>query len=107
MNSAGMPGRKSYFLSTRLSAVLIRLFYCGLFCAGNGNAQSLEETQQQFLRGHYAEVIATAQKKTDTGDYRGDWRMLLVKAISALRSNPASQANSGSKSNSGSQSKRE
>jgi hypothetical protein len=34
-------------------------------------------------------------------------RMLLVKAISALRSNPASQANSGSQANSASQAKRE
>jgi len=82
MNSAGMPGRKSYFPSTRLSAIFIRLFCCGLFYAGkNGNAQSLEETQQQFLHGHYAEVITTAQQKTDTGDYRGDWRMLLVKSL--------------------------
>src|SRR6266705_4524286 len=82
MNSGGMPGRKSFLPSTRLSPVFIRLFCCGLlFVGANGNAQSLEETQQQFLHGHYSEVIATAQKKAADGDYRGDWRMLLVKSL--------------------------
>ena len=41
----------------------------------------MEETQQQFLHGNYAGVIATAQKKAEDGDYRGDWRMLLVKSL--------------------------
>ncbi|HUD45241.1 MAG TPA: tetratricopeptide repeat protein [Candidatus Baltobacteraceae bacterium] len=44
-------------------------------------AQSLEETQREFLRGHYDAVIKTATEKAQEGDYRGDWRVLLVKTL--------------------------
>jgi tetratricopeptide (TPR) repeat protein len=44
-------------------------------------AQSIEETQQEFLRGHYDSVIKTAQKKADEQDYGGTWRTLLVKTL--------------------------
>ncbi|HEX4122378.1 MAG TPA: tetratricopeptide repeat protein [Verrucomicrobiae bacterium] len=44
-------------------------------------AQSIEETQQEFLRGHYDAVIKTAQQRAERGDYRGEWRTLLVKTL--------------------------
>jgi tetratricopeptide (TPR) repeat protein len=77
-----MSVRKTFLPVARLTPVFFRVFCCGLLFLGRSvSAQSLEETQQQFLRGHYAEVIATAQKKVDDGDYQGDWRMLLVKSL--------------------------
>jgi Peptidase MA superfamily len=44
-------------------------------------AQTFEETQQEFLGGHYDKVIETAKKKVVDGDYGGDWRLLLVKSL--------------------------
>ena len=77
-----MSARKTSLPVARLAPILFRLFCGGWLGLGRAaDAQSLEETQRQFLRGHYAEVITTAQKKVDEGDYRGDWRMLLVKSL--------------------------
>ncbi|MEO6035486.1 MAG: hypothetical protein ABIQ35_09545 [Verrucomicrobiota bacterium] len=42
-------------------------------------AQTLEETQDQFLKGKYTEVVQTAQKKVNAGS-SADWRVLLVKS---------------------------
>jgi tetratricopeptide (TPR) repeat protein len=52
-----------------------------LLLAEPAAAQSFQDTQQEFLRGHYDEVIKAAQKKAQDGDYRGEWRILLVKAL--------------------------
>jgi tetratricopeptide (TPR) repeat protein len=77
-----MPVRKTFLSAARLMPVFFRLFCFSLFFpARNLGAQTLEETEQQFSRGNYPEVIAAAQKKVDDGDYRGDWRMLLVKSL--------------------------
>jgi tetratricopeptide (TPR) repeat protein len=82
MNSANVPIRKTFLSSGWLTPVIFRLFCCGFLLGGRHvGAQSLEEMQQQFLRGNYAEVIKTAQKEVAGGDYRGDWRMLLVKSL--------------------------
>jgi tetratricopeptide (TPR) repeat protein len=62
--------------------VAFRLVCCGLlFLARHAGAQSLEEMQEQFLRGNYAEVIKTAQQEAGAGGYRNEWRMLLVKTL--------------------------
>jgi tetratricopeptide (TPR) repeat protein len=74
--------RKTFLRLARLMPVMLRLSCWGLLCLGRiAVAQSLEETQQQFLRGNYAGVIATAQKKMDDDDYQGDWRLLLVESL--------------------------
>ena len=51
-----------------------------LFLASLGAAQSVEDTQKQFLRGDYETVIGAAQKKVRDGAYQDDWRILLVKS---------------------------
>jgi tetratricopeptide (TPR) repeat protein len=52
-----------------------------LLFSQSSHAQSIGDTRQEFLRGHYDSVIKTAQKKAQDGDYRGDWRILLVKTL--------------------------
>ncbi|HZV34926.1 MAG TPA: tetratricopeptide repeat protein [Verrucomicrobiae bacterium] len=82
MNDETMPRRK-LFLSVALLWP-IGLWLMGgsfLVIAPRASAQSFEETQQDFLRGHYDKVIETARKKVEDGDYGGDWRVLLVKAL--------------------------
>jgi tetratricopeptide (TPR) repeat protein len=82
MNCANVPVRKTFLPAAWLTSVVSRLFCCGLIFLGrNAGAQSLEEMQQQFSRGNYAEVIETAQKQVDGGRYRNDWRILLVKSL--------------------------
>src|SRR5882724_9957587 len=49
------------------------------FCL-SGRAQTLEETRQQFLSGHYEDVINVAQKQVAEGS-SSDWRMLLVQSL--------------------------
>jgi tetratricopeptide (TPR) repeat protein len=49
--------------------------------ATNAGAQDLEKMQQQYLRGNYDEVIATAQKEVANDSYNSDWRALLVKSL--------------------------
>lgn len=44
-------------------------------------AQSLDDAQRDFLRGHYDDVIKTAAKQVEAGDYSGEWRVLLVKSL--------------------------
>jgi tetratricopeptide (TPR) repeat protein len=46
-------------------------------------AQSVEETQKQFLRGEYETVIRVTQKKVQDGAYQDDWRILLIKSLLA------------------------
>jgi hypothetical protein len=59
-----------------------RLALLGLsFLASPLLAQSFDEAQRDFLRGHYEEVIKTAQEKIATAPYREDWRVLLIKAL--------------------------
>jgi tetratricopeptide (TPR) repeat protein len=43
-------------------------------------AQTLEETQQQYLRGNYEDVIKTAQKQV-AGGSSSDWRIPLVQSL--------------------------
>jgi tetratricopeptide (TPR) repeat protein len=52
-----------------------------LLFPASGPAQTLQETQREFLRGHYDAVIKTAQQQAEHGDYRGDWRILLVRTL--------------------------
>lgn len=82
MNDGTMP-RSKLFMSV---AVLwpIGLWLVGgsfLVIAPRASAQSFEETQQEYLRGHYEKVIETARKKVEEGDYGGDWRVLLIKSL--------------------------
>ena len=46
-------------------------------------AQSLEDTQQEFLQGKYQDVIMTAKKQVAEGS-SSDWRMLLVRSLLAV-----------------------
>src|SRR6266568_3650489 len=43
-------------------------------------AQTLEETQEQFLRGNYEDVIITAKKQVADGS-SSEWRSLLVQSL--------------------------
>ena len=53
---------------------------CLLACL-SARAQTLEETQRQFLSGHYDAVIETARKKVEAGAYDDGWRILLVQSL--------------------------
>ncbi|HTA29405.1 MAG TPA: hypothetical protein VK731_02910, partial [Candidatus Cybelea sp.] len=54
-----------------------------LFLVCLASAQSVEETQKQFLRGEYETVIRVAQKKVQDGSYQDGWRILLIKSFLA------------------------
>ena len=81
MNCCRMPNRKTY-LQTGVSfpTCAALLWGCCLLLATNAAAQSLEETQMQFLHGNYQDVINTAQKKV-AANSSIDWRILLVKSL--------------------------
>jgi tetratricopeptide (TPR) repeat protein len=62
--------------------VFLALFGLGfLLVCSRAPAQSLEETQQQFLAGRYDAVIKTTTKKVEDGQYLDGWRALLVKSL--------------------------
>ncbi len=77
-----MPVKKNILHVSRWLPVALHLV-CGglLLLARHAGAQTIEEAQQQFIRGNYAAVIKAAQKEVDDNGYRGDWRMLLVKSL--------------------------
>jgi tetratricopeptide (TPR) repeat protein len=52
-----------------------------LWSVMGAQAQSLEQTQREFLHGNYDTVIKNAQKRVDAGDYQDEWRILLVKSL--------------------------
>jgi tetratricopeptide (TPR) repeat protein len=54
-----------------------------LLAAALAAAQTVEETQKQFLHGEYENVIRVTEKKVDAGAYQDDWRILLVKSLLA------------------------
>src|SRR5580658_2277915 len=54
-----------------------------LLMAALAAAQTVEETQKQFLHGEYENVIRVTKKKVDAGAYQDDWRILLVKSLLA------------------------
>jgi tetratricopeptide (TPR) repeat protein len=51
-----------------------------LFRCPAAAAETLEETQQQFLRGNYEDVIRTAKKQVAEGS-SSEWRALLVQSL--------------------------
>jgi len=54
----------------------------GLLATSFGaRAQTLEQTERQYLSGHYDAVIETARKKVEAGAYVDGWRVLLVKSL--------------------------
>jgi len=57
--------------------------WCFLLLPCLAAAQTLEETQKQFLRGEYESVIRVTQKKVQDGAYQDDWRILLIKSLLA------------------------
>jgi len=54
-----------------------------LFLVSLATAQTVEETQKQFIHGDYDKVIAVTQKKVAQGAYQDDWRILLIKSLLA------------------------
>src|SRR5580658_10307594 len=46
-------------------------------------AQSVDDSQKQFLQGDYEKVISVTQKKVAAGAYQDEWRILLVKSLLA------------------------
>ena len=76
-----MPLHKTARLMLRLLPISFWLF-CGVvfFNCRSLSAQTLEETQQQFLRGNYDEVIKVAQKQIEDGS-GSDWRILLIQSL--------------------------
>jgi len=64
----------------RLAKFLLALL-CGLACAVARAGEDFDAAQQDFLKGRYDAVIATAKQKIASRDYDGDWRGLLVKSL--------------------------
>jgi len=76
-----MPLHKTARLMVCLMPISFWL-WCGFTFLGVSSAagQSLEEAQQQFLRGNYEDVIKTARKQVEDGS-SSDWRILLVRSL--------------------------
>src|SRR3569833_1327407 len=53
------------------------------FGVAMARAQTLEDTQQEFLQGKYQDVIMTAKKQVAEGS-SSDWRILLVRSLLAV-----------------------
>lgn len=76
-----MPRYPTTRLMVRLTPIFFWLLCGGIFFIGFcAPAQTLEETQQQYLHGNYEDVIKTAQKQVVEGS-SSDWRMLLVQSL--------------------------
>jgi tetratricopeptide (TPR) repeat protein len=54
-----------------------------LLLVSRAGAQSVDETQKEFLHGEYEKVIGVTQKKVAAGEYQEEWRILLVKSLLA------------------------
>ncbi len=77
-----MPHRKDSLSEAFSRPVGLWLIGCGMFVLiSHATAQSFQDSERDFLHGHYDEVIKTATKKVADDDYSGDWRLLLVKAL--------------------------
>jgi len=59
--------------------------FCVVFFFGvpMARAQTLEDTEQEFLQGKYQDVIMTAKKQVAEGS-SSDWRILLVRSLLAV-----------------------
>src|SRR3954470_17955633 len=79
-----MPLHKTARLMVLLRPISFWLFCSVIFFGTFATAaQTLEETQQQFLRGNYEDVVKTAQKQVAEGSSR-DWRALLIQSLLTL-----------------------
>jgi tetratricopeptide (TPR) repeat protein len=76
-----MAGHKIPMTRAWLLPVLLGLALILSFPNPSCLAQSFDDTQSQFLHGRYDDVIKTAQGHTHSDDYRGNWRILLVKTL--------------------------
>ncbi len=63
-----------------------------LICCG-AQAQTLEQTQEQFLSGHYDAVIETTRNKIEAGTYLDGWRVLLIKSLLTVGRYAAARSN--------------
>jgi tetratricopeptide (TPR) repeat protein len=54
-----------------------------LLCGAVSGAQTLEDTQQDFLHGKYEDVIMATKKQIAEGS-SSDWRMLLIQSLLAV-----------------------
>lgn len=76
-----MPLYRTARLMVWLTPISFWLFGGVAFFNGHSaSAQTLEETQQQFLRGNYEDVIKVAQKQVAEGS-SSEWNMLLVESL--------------------------
>jgi len=82
INSGRMPRHRISLPAALLLPVGLGLAGAGFFFgASQASAQAIEESEREFLRGHYEAVIKTAQEKVDANGYREGWRVLLVKSL--------------------------
>jgi tetratricopeptide (TPR) repeat protein len=80
INGGNMPIRTTYLKAgVLLLTCLALLGGCCLLISTNATAQSVDESQTQFLHGNYQDVITTAQKKLAAGSSM-EWRILLIKS---------------------------
>ena len=71
-------------LMVRSMPILIWLFCGVIFSAGPAaRAQTLEDTQQEFLQGKYEDAIMAAKKQVAEGS-SSEWRMLLIRSLLAV-----------------------
>jgi tetratricopeptide (TPR) repeat protein len=75
-------------------SILLALAGLALLLAASGaEAQTLDQTEREFLHGHYDAVIDTTQKKVDAGQYIDGWRVLLVKTLLTVGRYPEACSN--------------
>jgi tetratricopeptide (TPR) repeat protein len=76
-----MSSRSKARLMVRLMPTFFWLL-CGVILLGDFSAaaQTLEETQQQFLSGKYEDVIMAAKKQVAEGS-SSEWRTLLIRSL--------------------------
>jgi len=71
-------------LMVRLMPISIWLFCGAIFLqAPTARAQTLEDTQQEFLQGKYEDVIMASKKQIAEGS-SSDWRLLLIRSLMAV-----------------------
>ncbi len=79
-----MYDRPKYWSAGFAKLVFLAVIGVGFFPAVPGaRAQTLDQTLEKFLAGHYEDVIQIVRKRGN-GDYDDSWRVLLVKSLLTL-----------------------
>jgi tetratricopeptide (TPR) repeat protein len=66
------------YIIVLLAAFIINSAVC------SGSAVNIDEIQQQYRTGKYADCLQTARKAIENGAYAAEWRVLMIKSLLAL-----------------------